>query len=65
MITPMSPKTRFQILLEPEQVEALKRIQERTAAPLAAQIRRAVDTWIAENGEQKLARKEPARKGRG
>lgn len=57
MITLMSPKTRFQILLEPEQVEALKRIQERTAAPLAAQIRRAVDTWIADNGEQKSQRK--------
>ena len=57
MITPMSLKTRFQILLEPEQVEALKRIQERTAAPLAAQIRRGVDMWIAEHGEQKPARK--------
>jgi hypothetical protein len=48
----MSPKTRFQILLEPEQVAALRRIQERTAAPLAAQIRRAVDQWIAEHGDK-------------
>jgi hypothetical protein len=44
--------TRLQILLEPEQVAALKRIQERTDAPLAAQIRRAVDTWIAKQGEK-------------
>jgi hypothetical protein len=48
----MSPKTRLQILLEPEQIDALKRIQARTAAPLAAQIRRAVDMWIAEQGEK-------------
>lgn len=48
----MSPKARFQILLEAEQLAALKRIQERTDAPLAAQIRRAVDMWIEEQGEK-------------
>jgi hypothetical protein len=47
----MSPKTRFQILLEPDQLEALRRIQERTAAPVASQIRRAVEKWIADHGE--------------
>jgi hypothetical protein len=59
----LPPKIRFQILLEPEQVAALKRIQERTAAPLAAQIRRAVDTWIAGQGE-KTERKRPASRKR-
>jgi hypothetical protein len=48
----MSPKTRFQILLEPEQLAALRRIQARTAAPVASQIRQAVEKWIAEHGEQ-------------
>jgi hypothetical protein len=55
----LSPKTRFQILLEPEQLAALRRIQERTAAPIASQIRRAVENWIAEQGE-KTERKRPA-----
>jgi hypothetical protein len=58
----MSPKTRLQILLEPEQVAALRRIQERTDAPLAAQIRRAVDKWIAEQGEQPERKRASTRK---
>jgi hemerythrin len=49
----MSPKkTRFQILLEPEQLAALRRIQERTSAAVASQIRKAVETWIAEHGDR-------------
>lgn len=60
----MSPKTRVQILLEPEQLAALKRIQARTDAPVTAQIRRAVDTWIAEQGEQKSERKQAATRKR-
>ena len=54
--TALSPKTRFQILLEPERL-ALGRIQERTAAPVASQIRRAVEKWIAEQGDEKPERK--------
>jgi hypothetical protein len=53
----MSPKTRIQILLEPEQLEALRRIQARTDAPVSAQVRRAVEDWIARNGELKTERK--------
>jgi len=60
--TALSPKTRFQILLEPERL-ALGRIQERTAAPVASQIRRAVEKWIAEQGE-KVERKRPASRKR-
>jgi hypothetical protein len=55
--------TRFQILLEPEQLAGLRRIQERTAAPVASQIRRAVEKWIAEQGE-KVERKRPASRKR-
>jgi len=60
----LSPKTRFQILLEPEQLAALRRIQERTAAPVASQIRRAVEKWIAEQGDEKTERKRPASRKR-
>lgn len=59
----MSPKkTRLQILLEPEQVAALRRIQERTDAPLAAQIRRGVDLWIAEQGDKTERKRASTRK---
>lgn len=47
----MSPKTRVNFHLEPEQLAALRRIQARTAAPVAAQIRLAVDQWIQTQGE--------------
>jgi len=58
MIDGMSPKTRFQILLEPEQLEALRRIQQRTAAPVASQIRAAVEKWITDQeGDKKTARR--------
>jgi hypothetical protein len=46
----MSPKTRFQMYLEPDQLAALRRIQAETAAPVASQIRQAVAQWIAEHG---------------
>lgn len=48
----MSPKTRFQILLEPEQLAALRKIQARTSAPVASQIRKAVEGWIAKQGDK-------------
>ena len=58
----MSPKTRFQILLEPEQLAALRRIQERTAAPVASQIRQAVVAWIAEHGDKSDRKRAQTRK---
>jgi hypothetical protein len=58
----MSPKTRFQILLEPEQLAALRRIQERTGAPVATQIRRAVQKWIAEQGDRAASRRAQTRR---
>jgi hypothetical protein len=58
----MSPKTRFQILLEPEQLAALRRIQERTSAPVASQIRKAVEKWITEQGERAERKRATTRK---
>jgi hypothetical protein len=42
----MSPKKRFQVMLEPEQLQALRKVEEHTGAPVAEQIRRAVDAWL-------------------
>ena len=58
----MSPKTRFQILLEPEQLAALRRIQDRTSAPVASQIRKAVEEWIAKQGEKPARKRASTRK---
>src|ERR1700674_3013764 len=58
----MSPKTRFQILLEPEQLAALRRIQKETAAPVASQIRQAVGKWIAEHDDKTERKRGVARK---
>jgi predicted DNA-binding protein len=42
----MSPKHRFMLSIEPDQLAALKAIQERTGAPVAEQIRRAIDKYL-------------------
>ena len=62
-MSPTKPnKLRFQILLEPAQLAALRRIQERTAAPVASQIRRAVEDWIATQGETSERKRAVTRK---
>ena len=48
----MSPKQRFQILLEPEQITALRELEQKTGAPVARQIRMAVDRWLGEQGKK-------------
>lgn len=45
-MTERRPKQRFQLMLEPNQIAALRRIEKRTGAALAEQIRRAVDVWV-------------------
>ena len=59
----MSPKLRFQVLLEPEQLSALREIEQRTGAPVATQIRRGVNLWLGlqKKSERKRAatRKRP------
>ena len=62
-MSPIKPnKLRFQILLEPAQLAALRRIQERTAAPVASQIRRAVEDWIVKQGETSERKRAVTRK---
>jgi Ribbon-helix-helix domain len=43
---PTTRKQRFQVMLDPGQLAALRRIETRTGAPLAAQIRRAIDAYL-------------------
>jgi hypothetical protein len=45
----MSPKRPFNVMLEPEQIEALRAIELATGAKPSEQIRRAIDRWIQEN----------------
>jgi hypothetical protein len=55
----MSPKTRFQVMLEPEQLAAMRRTEEKTGAAIGEQIRRAIDEWLRRQGgktERKRAR---------
>jgi hypothetical protein len=44
---PMSPKRRFNMMVEPKQIDVLREIERRTGAPISEQIRRAVDAYIA------------------
>jgi hypothetical protein len=43
----MTPKAKFNLLLEPEQLAALRDIQAVSGATVAEQIRRAIADWIA------------------
>lgn len=52
IMPPMPPKQRFQLFLEADQLAALRRVEARTGAPLAAQIRRAVDAYLQKQGER-------------
>lgn len=42
----MSPKQKFNLVIEPTQLAALKAIEERTGARLSEQIRRAIDAYL-------------------
>jgi hypothetical protein len=44
----MSPKTFAGFRLEPEMLEGLRAIKERTGIPIAEQVRRAVLRWLEE-----------------
>jgi len=48
-------KQRFQMFLEPAQLEALRRIEAETGVPVGRQIRMAVDRYL-EAAEKKTAR---------
>ena len=53
----MSPKQRFPVMLEPDQIARLKAIEARTGARISEQIRRAVDQWLDAQGDDKSERK--------
>ena len=42
----MSPKRRVDVMVEPHQVEALKKLQHLTGAPVSEHIRRAIDDYL-------------------
>jgi hypothetical protein len=42
----MTPKARYQFMIEPEQRDALRRIKESEGIPEAEQIRRAINEWL-------------------
>jgi hypothetical protein len=50
IITPVSPKQRFQVMLEPDQLAALRQIEEETGAAIGEQIRRAIDQMLRAKG---------------
>jgi hypothetical protein len=58
----MSPKTRFQVMLEPDQLAAMRRIEEETGAPIGEQIRRAVNEWLKARGDKTERKRASTRK---
>jgi hypothetical protein len=42
----MSPKTRFQLVIEPGQLAALRAIEARTGARISTQIQRAIYAYL-------------------
>ena len=53
----MSPKVRYNLMIEVHQRDALRRIKEREGVPESEQIRRALDEWLERKGEIKADRK--------
>jgi hypothetical protein len=55
----MTPKARYQFMIEPEQRDALRRIKESEGIPEAEQIRRAINEWLErrEGTDKKAERK--------
>jgi hypothetical protein len=56
----MSPKARFQVMLEPDQLDALRKLQEATGATVAEHIRRAIADYV----KSKTDRQRPSRRKR-
>lgn len=52
----MSPKARFQMFIEADQLAALRAVQERTGAPIGELVRRAIAAYL-ERGDVKTDRK--------
>jgi ribbon-helix-helix protein len=52
----MSPRERYNFLIDAEQREGLRRIKERDGIPESEQIRRAIDEWLEKKGVMKAGR---------
>ena len=46
----MSPKARYQFMIEPAQRDALRQIKQDSGVPEGEQIRRAIDLWLKAQG---------------
>jgi hypothetical protein len=56
-VTVMSPKARYQFMIEPVQRDALRKIKQDSGVPEGEQIRRAIDSWLKAQGAIKADRK--------
>ena len=59
ILTRVSPKYRFNVMIEPERLEVLREIERRTGATPSEQIRRAIDAYL--RSQSVLTKKEVAR----
>jgi hypothetical protein len=48
---------RFQVLLKPEHIEALRAIEQRTGTSMGSLIRLALDDWLSKSAAVKTERK--------
>jgi predicted DNA-binding protein len=46
----MTPKKLAAYRLDTELIEGLEQVKEKTGAPIAEQVRRAIKAWLASNG---------------
>ncbi|CAN5882329.1 hypothetical protein BH18ACI5_BH18ACI5_17250 [soil metagenome] len=53
----MAPKKLAAFRLDPELIAGLQAVKERTGAPIAEQVRRAIGAWLKTNGVTKADRK--------
>ena len=60
----MSPKTRFQVMLELEQLEQMREIERDNGVPIARQIRMAVDRWLGEQSGKAQGKRAVTRRPR-
>ena len=56
MLTPMTPKVRYNFWLEIEKRDGLRAIKEREGILESEQIRRAIDAWLKARGVKKADR---------
>jgi predicted DNA-binding protein len=60
----MSPKKLVAFRFDLELIEGLAQVKERTGAPIAEQVRRAIQTWLASQGIKPKSDRRGSRKPR-